>query len=284
MPIFRAGKIIAGSIGNFMTRLIYPPCCPICRVDVNDYNGICARCWKEAFFFPQGGCCFCGVPIIGEAGYKSYVREENADDDMMFYSGCICEDCNVLRPLWNAGRSVSLYAGATRALVLQMKHAGREDIAPMLGTWMVRSAEDLLLMSDWLIPVPLDNLRMIKRRYNQSALVAKAVARITGCKVAYDALRRDIAYGYSRSRTKEERFKSAKGVFTMNYKWRSRLEGKSVMLIDDVLTTGATMSACTEILLRYNVSQVFVLVVCRTVLHGDIAEEGKKIDMQTEYS
>lgn len=150
-------------------------------------------------------------------------------------------------------------------MVLSFKHADRTDQAPVFAKWMHRSAPDLLEGNVLIAPVPLHNYRLIKRRYNQSALMANALAGFAQKKVAVDLLARTRSTPSQGGQSYKGRFRNVQGAFSVNSKWTEKIKGEHILLIDDVYTTGATVSACSECLLKYGAAEVSVLTLCRVV-------------------
>ncbi len=150
-------------------------------------------------------------------------------------------------------------------MVLSFKHGDRSDRAPTFAAWMKRAGRDLLEQSEMVAPVPLHPSRLIKRRYNQSALLASGIAKGTGLDLAQDLLVRTRATASQGNYSAKGRVRNVRGAFAVNTRWQPHIEGKTVLLVDDVLTTGATVEACTRSLLSQGVTAVNVLTLCRVV-------------------
>jgi ComF family protein len=229
-----------------MLDTIYPPRCLACAAFTDAPNGLCAACWRETHFIAGSSCEKCGVPLIGEA------RE-----------GDVCENCQRHPPAWDRGRAALVYQDAARRMVLGLKHADRLDMAKPLGRWMVNAGREVIAASDLIAPVPLHRLRLLKRRYNQSAELARAVARLSDRPHIPDLLIRPRATIAQKAMNREERARNQSGAIAVNARHVSRIEGRSILVIDDVLTTGATLGACTEALRDAGAAKVHVLALCR---------------------
>ena len=152
---------------------IYPPRCLACTAATDQPHGLCPACWRDTHFIAGTTCRSCGVPLIGEAG---------AED--------VCESCLRHPPAWDRGAAAILYAGAGRRMVLALKHGDRLDMVRPLAGWMAAAGRDLLAAADLVAPVPLHWRRLLGRRYNQSAELARRLGRIAGRPVVADLLLR----------------------------------------------------------------------------------------------
>lgn len=176
-----------------------------------------------------------------------------------------CDDCIRAEHPWQQGRSALVYKDNSRRVVLGLKHGDRQDIARPASLWMAAIAKDIVKSNMLVIPVPLHWSRLLKRRYNQSALLAQKVAKeldLSWCPDALQRLKRTCSLdGMGR----DERFEHLEGVIKVHPKRRHRLIGRSILLIDDVMTTGATMSAATEACKIGGADHVSVLTLARAV-------------------
>lgn len=171
-----------------------------------------------------------------------------------------CDDCLTFPPAWDHGRAAVLYSGGGRRAVLALKHGDRLDMARSLAEWMARAAPELLAATDVITPVPLHWRRMVKRRYNQSAELARHLADISGKPYVPDLLIRKKSTPTQDGLSRAERHENQRGVFTVNPRHATH---KHVLLIDDVMTTGATLSACAETLRAAGNDQIDALVLAR---------------------
>jgi ComF family protein len=182
-----------------------------------------------------------------------------------FVTELVCAACIARPPAFSRARAVFRYDTA-RDLVLRFKHADRTDYAPAFVTWMQRAGADLIATSDVVVPVPLHRWRLLKRRYNQAAVLANAIALQSGLEALPDILTR------TRSTPSQGAMISAKarrrnvlGAFAVRPSMKPRLKAKRVLLIDDVMTTGATLEACARALKRAGAQEISALTLARVV-------------------
>jgi ComF family protein len=160
---------------------------------------------------------------------------------------------------------VFTYDEHSRRLVLGLKYADKTHLVPTLGAWLARAGEELITGSDLIIPLPLHPLRLMKRRFNQSALLARAVARSSGLPLV-EGLRRIRHTQPQAGLTRRERRENVRRAFAPHTRHLASLKDKRILLIDDVMTTGATIEACTQALKQAGVRQVNVLTLAKAVL------------------
>lgn len=229
--------------------LIYPPRCLGCGGQVDSDFGLCGPCWRDTPFVGGTICDSCGTPLPG--------------DDL---SGTLkCDDCMITPRPWVKGRAALVYKDSAKRLVLALKHGDRQEIAEPAALWMSRVIEDLPLKDVIVAPVPLHWMRLLKRRYNQSGLLAQALARHRGLPVCPDLLQRQRRTQSLDGLTKEVRFTSVKGTMRVHPRRRHRLIGRPVLLVDDVLTSGATLSSAADACLAAGSGPVYVVTLARVV-------------------
>jgi len=204
---------------------------------------LCAECWADTAFITGTICDVCGTPLPGESDSKIK-----------------CDSCINHRPAWDVGRAAVVYSGGGRRAVLSLKHGDRLDMARPLADWMARSAGIILQQADVIVPVPLHWRRMFKRRFNQSAELAWHLSKISGTPYVPDLLVRDRPTPTQDGLTREERHENQRGVFSVH---KRREVPKTILLIDDVMTTGATLSACAETLRAAGAERIDALVLAR---------------------
>src|ERR1700738_2689955 len=220
-----------------------------CGEMVDEPDVVCARCWAVITFFAPPWCVGCGLPFPHPMG-------EDA----------LCGACARERRSWDRARAVLRYDKNSLRLVLGLKHGDRTHLAGAFGRWMHRAGREVLAGADLLVPVPLHWTRLFQRRYNQAALLAQAVRSAGGPEVAADWLvrrRRTPAQGHLGPVARE---RHVRGAFAM--RGRRSVAGKRVVIVDDVLTTGATVAECARVLKRAGASSVGVLTLARALRTG----------------
>lgn len=240
--IFERAQTVFGK----MLHVVYPPRCVGCGVLVDGDFGLCASCWRETKFIGGLICDTCGVPLPGD------VTDEAAT----------CDDCLSNSRPWERGRSALLYQGLARQHVLRLKHGDRSDIVRPAAEWMAGCARDLLSEDTVFVPIPLHWRRLLNRKYNQSGLLAQALARKYDRTFCPDALIRHQATR-PQSGPREARISAVSTVFRVNPRRLELLRGRPIILIDDVMTSGATLNAAAEVLTECGPSKIDVLVLAR---------------------
>src|SRR5690606_9807969 len=168
-------------------------------------------------------------------------------------------------PAYARARAAVRYDDIARTMVHALKYGDRLDLAPVMARWMARAGADLLGGVDIVAPVPLHWRRMWARRFNQSATLARLLAEPRGLPVSYAALKRVKATPQQVGLTRTERAANVQGAFRVDAAGKAEIAGRTVLLVDDVLTSGATVDACARALLRAGARQVDVLVFARVV-------------------
>ncbi len=246
-----------GRLGAGLARgaidLLLPPRCLACENPVERQGLLCAECFPRHRFITAPMCRRCGVPFAhpGEAGPEG-----------------LCAACLAHPPVFGRARAVWRYDAASRDVILPLKHADRTELAPALGRLMAAAGRELLDGADLLVPVPLHYRRLVARRYNQAALLARTVGRIARVTVVPDLLRRVRATPSLGELGAAERAAVVAGTIAVAPRHRARLAGRRVVLIDDVLTSGATANECARVLLAAGAASVDVLAVARVPLPG----------------
>jgi predicted amidophosphoribosyltransferase len=232
-------------------HLIYPPQCISCRDLVESDNALCGKCWRDTPFISGLVCDKCGTPLLGgEAG------EETSE-------AILCDDCMTIARPWSHGRAALLYKGNARNLVLALKHADRQDLAISGGIWMAAAAKPIITPNTLVAPVPLHWMRMLKRRYNQSALLAASLAKSAALPYCPDLLLRNKRTRSLDGMGRDARFAMLNDSIKPNTRRRHRMMGRDILLVDDVMTTGATLAACAEACLAAGAKEVSIITLAR---------------------
>lgn len=239
----------ARRFGRGLLDLVLPPRCLGCGGLVADPGTLCAACWQGLAFLGPPHCDCCGLPFAHEPGGAGR-----------------CGACLADPPAFDRARAVLRYDDASKGLVLAFKHADRTDAAPAFARWMARAGQALLAECDLIAAVPLHWRRLFRRRYNQAALLALALGRLGGKPVAPDLLRRRRDTPPQGHLSRGARQRNVAGAFALSPAWQGRLAGKRVLLVDDVMTTGATLDAAAQVLTRAGAAGVDALTLARVVM------------------
>jgi ComF family protein len=229
--------------------VLLPPRCLGCGAVVETQGRLCAPCWRGLTFLGPPQCRLCGYPM------------PHALPDAP-----LCPACAAEPPAYDRARAALRYDEDSRRLILAFKHADRTDITPALGRWLARAGSELLAEADVIAPVPLHRWRLLRRGYNQAALLANALAPAVSVAVVPDLLQRVRATASQQGLSGRARLENiTAGAFRLHPWHRRRVEGRRVVLVDDVLTTGATVAACARVLRRAGASQIDILTLARVV-------------------
>jgi ComF family protein len=241
-------------LGRFVLDLVLPPRCLRCLARVESPGTLCAPCWQGVSFLGDPCCSCCGLPF-------PYAVGPGATETEILCAGCLAH-----RPRFDRARSVFAYDDHSRTLVLALKHGDRLQSVPAFGRWLARAGAALIAEADLIVPVPLHWTRLWQRRYNQSALLAHAVRAAwkgPGPTVAVDLLVRRRRTPSQGRRTRSQRAENVRGAFRLRR--GTNVRGKRVLIIDDVLTSGATVEECARMLRRAGAKGVDILTLARAV-------------------
>lgn len=228
-------------------RLIYPSRCITCGTLVEGDFGLCGDCWGTTPFIGGLVCDSCGIPLPG------------MDDGLP----ATCDACLKTPRLWGQGRAALLYRDNARRLVLGLKHADKQDLARPAGQWMARAAKPLIRPDMLVAPVPLHWSRFLFRRYNQAALLGRVVAKHLSLPFCPDLLERPRVRGHMEGLSHEARYTKMQGAIRPHPRQAHKIAGRPILLIDDVMTSGATLDAATRACFDANASDVNILVLAR---------------------
>ncbi|WP_062016578.1 ComF family protein [Aureimonas sp. AU4] len=238
-------------LGGALLSLVYPPVCAGCATAVSTTPAVCAACWRDLRFLEPPFCEVLGLPFAADPGPGQVSPEAIANP-----------------PPFARLRGAVLYQGLGSRLVASLKYGDRTDLVPLMAGWMGRAGAELLAGADLVMPVPLHSRRLLRRRFNQSAELARHLARTHDRRFEPLMLRRVRATRSQVGLSASERERNLRGAFALGAGRAAGLEGRRVLLIDDVYTTGATVSAATRTLLRGGARAVDVLVFARVAAGG----------------
>jgi ComF family protein len=235
-----------------MLDFALPPRCPGCGEIVGEPHRFCLDCWASLTFLGDPCCARCGLPFA--------YGGEGADAEC---GGCLAEP-----PPFDRARGAVAYGDVSRQVALRLKYSGRPGLAETLARFMLRHVGTGEAGEGLLVPVPLHRWRIWKRGYNQAALIASALARHAGLACELDLLRRTRATPPLRGLGRKERALAVRGAFRLAEGAKERIEGRTIILVDDVFTSGATASACARVLKRGGAARVELLCWARVVREG----------------
>lgn len=249
MPVAEIGagtqvRSILGALAN----VFLPPVCLVCRTRIGGHGLLCGACFAKIDFIAPPICDRLGVPLPYDAGSPSLSAAAIASP-----------------PVYDRARAVARYSDTMRDLIQSFKYRDRHEGVPLFGRWLARAGAELLADADLIVPVPLYRSRLWWRRFNQSAMLAQALSQQTGIAADCFALRRVRRTASQVGLTHDQRKRNVAGAFKVDDAAKARLKDKNIVVVDDVITTGATVEACARVLLRARVARVDVLALARVV-------------------
>ncbi len=248
----RTGLASLAAARGTLADALFPPQCPSCGAPTGTPSALCMPCWDMAGF-GKPACRRCAMPLDSE------LADETAE----------CAACMARPPVFSRARAAMTYEGG-RDMVLRFKHGERTDYTPAFAAWLAQAGAPLLADADLLVPVPLHRWRLLARRFNQSALLANALARLSGVTSLPDALIRTRAtLSQGAMVSARARRRNVLAAFAVRPGAREAVRGKRIVLIDDVMTTGATLEAAARALTRGGAADVRALVLARVVRAGE---------------
>ncbi|MEL7490868.1 MAG: ComF family protein [Pseudomonadota bacterium] len=233
---------------------VLPPQCPVTGEAVRDPGVLSAAGWSKLQFIDDPACASCGAPFAYDHG-----------------DGAMCGACIANRPAFDSARAALLYDDASHKLIVAFKHADRTEYAPMFGAWLARRAAATTPDGAVLVPVPLHPRRLAARRYNQSALIAGHAAKLLDRRHEPQVLIRRRATPPQQQLSEAARKRNVAGAFAVDEERCDLIRDRHIILVDDVLTTGATLSACARALKSAGAARVDALVLARVARGGAVA-------------
>jgi ComF family protein len=233
---------LASAFGRGLLRVLMPPLCVACRVPVAETGALCTSCWARLNFIEAPLCDRLGIPFPYDQG-----------------EGAISAAALAEPPLWERARAAVAFDDLSRQLIHALKYHDRHETAAVMARLMARAGRDLLADADAIVPVPLYRWRLWRRRYNQSALLARHIAQISGRRLRPDLLARIRPTRRQAGLDSQTRKSNVRNAFTVPDHAQPDVNGRKIVIIDDVLTTGATAAASAEALKAAGAVRVDVL-------------------------
>ncbi len=231
-----------------LLNLILPPRCIKCRNIVEKSGGLCSYCWSKIEFITKSNCSICGFPFEYDMGVDTP-----------------CAACIAKKPPYDKAVAVFIYNDKSSDLITYFKYGDKIHAASTFAELMYNKCRDQIDDADIIIPVPLHPKRLLRRRYNQSALISNHINRLSGVDTIPDLMSRKKNNVPQASLSKKERLQNVKGAFSIKKKYINILQNKNIILIDDVMTTGATVSECAKVLKKSGASKVEIITLAKTV-------------------
>ncbi len=237
-------KFVSGAFHNF-TDFVFPPSCPLCGAPTSVHGEFCAECWTMFDWIDGAKCAQCGYPFAADWDCGPNV---------------LCPTCAAGRCELNLIRSACVYDDASRAAVLPFKHCGQIKYGYAMSRAMIWALRDTDISPDIVMPVPLAWRRLFHRGYNQAAILARPIAHAYGINLDVSSVHRIYRpdMGHKNARQRAE---NIHGVFRVTHP--DKIRGKKILLVDDVMTTGATFSELRRVLMRAGAASVYGVTFCR---------------------
>ncbi len=242
MPPWGKSSAIVARAAGAVADFLLPPACLACQRPLSSHDAICAGCWSKIDFIRAPLCDRLGIPLPFDIGGPMISAAAEADP-----------------PDFDRARAVARFDGVMRELVHDLKFRDRHDSRRLFGRWLAEAGTELLADADIVLPVPLTRGRLLARRFNQSAVLAQEVARLTGVRFEPQALRRTRRTLPQVGLSRRQRRDNVSGAFAVAEAQSAAVSGARLVLVDDVITTGATVGACARALKRAGAARVDVL-------------------------
>ena len=238
--------------GRKIADFVLPPACQICGNEIMENGALCPTCWGQLRFIGAPLCHICGMPFE-TAPYLSDFEPEHLR----------CGPCLIRQPRVLQSRQALVYNEASSQMILAFKHADRTEMAPLLTGFLRRAGAAFFNQTDLIVPVPLHYQRLVRRRYNQAALLSRLLSRHYLIKHGANVLKRIRKTPSQGHLTFRQRRANVRNAFAVNPAWN--ISGLRILLIDDVFTTGATLEFCATALYKAEAAEVRALTLARVV-------------------
>ena len=233
-------------LGKSLLNLVCPPVCPICREPVDEVHCLCHNCYQKLHFITKPCCHICGRPF-----------------EYQGLNNIVCAACMKKVPSFSMARSILEYDDFSKKLILAFKHGDKTELVPLLIKFLLQADPEIFKDVDLIIPVPLHWTRRLKRKYNQSALLGKELGRQMKIPYSENCLKRIKRTESQGKKKQRDRQKNVKNAFIVSD--AEQIKGLKVLLVDDVMTTGATVNECAGILKKSGVKDVKVITLYRVI-------------------
>ena len=235
-----------------LLNLVIPNRCVCGDILVNKNSDICEKCWGEIGLISTKSICeTCGNPFEYEG-----------------LAAIKCADCIATEPYFDKARAVFKYNDINGKMIMGLKYSDRTPYAKTLAKFMSGKIAELGDDFDVIVSVPIHRKKLMKRKFNQSALLANKIAKISGKISNNIILKKTKDIQPQASLTRKQRIENVKGSIAINSKMNDYIKGKKILLIDDVITTGATANECAKILKKAGAEKVYLLTAARTMLEN----------------
>ncbi|MBL8567353.1 MAG: ComF family protein [Hyphomicrobiaceae bacterium] len=238
-----AAALVKRVVSPFLDTIV-PPLCLACHAPLASHDALCSGCWSDIDFIRPPLCDRLGLPLSYDSG-----------------AGTLSALAVAEPPVYGRARAVARHTGAMRQLIHDLKFRDRQDARRLFGRWLAEAGRELIAEADVLVPVPVHRMKLLRRRFNQAALLADELARLTGRPSAPLALERRRKTATQLGLTREQRRTNVSRAFAVPDRRDPLVRGRRVLLVDDVITTGATISAATAALLDAGAANVDVLAL-----------------------
>ena len=239
-------KSFLKKLGRQILNLLCPPRCPICRETVDEAHCLCPNCYGKLNFITHPCCEICGRPFEYAA-----------------FNSVVCGSCLKNKPKFSMARSILEYDDFSKQLILSFKHGDRTDLTPILVKFLLLADPKIFENVDMIVPVPQHWARRFKRQYNQASLLGKVLGKQKGISFNPSILRRIKNTESQGHKLRKQREQNVKGVF--HVMTPDKIRGKTILVIDDVMTTGATLNECAKVLRRAGAKEVKAITVYRVI-------------------
>lgn len=241
---------IIANYTKYIADIIFPPRCLCCADNIIEHGNLCADCWADTQFITEPFCDICGYP-------------QELEVDLI--EG-ICSFCTAKKPSYQKARALFSYENAGLQLIHNLKYYDKQHIAEPLSKMLYSKYSDIIMQADIIVPVPIHWRRLLMRKYNQSLLMSNCLSKFSGKPVIADLLYRTKYTAPQNRMNYKERYRNIKDIIKVTDKYQDMIAGKNILLVDDVITTGATINGCAKELTKAGSCSINVVTFAKTIL------------------